>query len=57
MQKVTVTSVTQAGNKILGTEDKTLYYLIIGEGEEKIVINIGLKSYEAIKKLTEKPKK
>lgn len=56
MLKVSVTSVTQTGNKILGTEDKTLYYLIIGEGENKVVINVGLKTYESIKKLTTKEK-
>lgn len=35
----------------LGKEAKTLYYLIIGEGENKIIINIGEKTHNSINEL------
>lgn len=55
--KVTVTSTKQMGNEILGTKEKTLYYLIIEQGEMKAVINVGEKTYNSVKAITEqKPK-
>ena len=38
----------------LGREEKTLYWLIIGEGEEKYALNVGEKSYEEVNKLIAK---
>lgn len=52
--EVNATSVTQAANKILGTIDKILYYLIIGEGAEKIVINVGKKTHDSVLDYTKK---
>lgn len=50
--KIQTTTVTQTANEILGTESKTLYYLIVtNEKEEKTTINVGQKTHESIKKL------
>lgn len=43
---------TQTAVPELGQAEKTLYYLIIGEGDNKVVINVGQKTYEKIEKLT-----
>ena len=51
---VNVTSTTQKGNEVLGTNDKTLYYLILGEGENKTVINVGEKTFNNVKELLTK---
>lgn len=53
--KVNVTTVTQTANKLLGTEEKTMYFLILEEGTEKLVINIGKKTHDRVLDLT-KPK-
>lgn len=50
--EVKTTSVTQSANEMLGTKDKTLYYLIIGEGETKVTINVGEKTHKAVNNLT-----
>ena len=51
---ITTTSVTQTANKILGTEEKTLHYLIIeNKKKEKLVINVGEKTSNGVKKLME----
>lgn len=50
--EVLTTSVKQEANAVLGTKEKTLYYLIIGEGETKVLINVGEKTHENVKKLT-----
>ena len=34
----------------LGREEKTMYWLIIGEGKEKYALNVGKKSYEKVTK-------
>lgn len=47
----------QAAIPEIGREAKTLYWLIIGEGEDKITINTGKATYDKIKKLEDKPKK
>ena len=53
MKQVTVkvASVKQEGNEILGTKEKTLWYLVIGEGENKIQLNVGKKTFNGVKKL------
>lgn len=42
---------TQTAVPELGQPEKTLYYLIIGEGTDKVVINVGQKTYEKINRL------
>ena len=51
--KVNTTSVTQSANEILGTEEKTLYYLIIETSKGKLTINVGKKTHDQVKWLTE----
>lgn len=55
--EVTTTSTKQEANDILGTPAKTIYYLIIGEGENKVVIHVGQKTHDSIKTLTTKTTK
>lgn len=50
--EVATTSVTQTASEVLGTKEKTLYYLIIGEGDNKAVINVGEKTHNTVKELT-----
>lgn len=52
--EVNTTVTKQEANEMLGFAAKELYYLIIGEGENKLVINVGLKTHEAVKKLVTK---
>lgn len=43
-----------------GTKEKTLYYLTIGTGEKKLILNVGEKTYNTIKQMEEEkiiPKK
>jgi hypothetical protein len=46
------TKIVQPENTILNTKEKTLYYLIIGEGTERMTINVGEKTYNNAKKIT-----
>lgn len=50
--EVVTTSVTQSANEVLGTKEKNLFYLIIGEGENKVTINVGEKTHNQVKELT-----
>lgn len=51
--KVTTTKVTQTANEVLGTAEKTLYYLILEvEGKEKMVVNVGEKTHDKVLELT-----
>ena len=52
--KISTTKQTQGALPELGREERTMYWLIIGEGEEKYAINIGKKSYEKVNKLITK---
>lgn len=54
LTNVTVTKVKQEANAVLNTEEKTLYYLIIGEGQGKAIINVGVKTYTTIAQLESK---
>lgn len=53
-QEVNVTEVTQTANSILGTTETKKYFLIIGQNEKKVVINIGQKTFNSIKELNGK---
>lgn len=50
--EVATTSTKQGANEVLGTKEKELYYLIIGEGESRLVINVGQKTHDSVKELT-----
>lgn len=43
--------VTQSPNTILGTPEKTLYYLVINTKNGQHIINIGKKTHDAIEEL------
>ena len=49
--KVTVAKSTQSAIPELNKPEKNLYYLVIGEGEKSISINVGEKTYEQVKAL------
>lgn len=51
--KITTTSVTQTANEILGTKEKKLYYLLIETPKGKMQLNVGEKTHDEVKKLTE----
>ena len=50
-QEVKVTTSTQTAIPELKRPEKTMYFLIIGEAEKQVVINIGKGNYDAIKSL------
>ena len=52
--KISTTKQTQGALPELGREEKTMYWLIIGEGVEKYALNVGKKSYEEVNKLIAK---
>lgn len=57
--KIETTTVTQTGNAVLGTEEKSLYYLIVTANEgktfaEKLIINVGQKTHDKVKSMMEK---
>ena len=49
--KISTTKQTQGAMPELGREEKTMYWLIIGESEDKYILNVGKKSFEEINKL------
>lgn len=55
--KVAITQTKQTGNEALGTPDKILYYLILGEKPDMTVINVGEKTYNGVAKQLEKENK
>lgn len=54
--KIETTTVTQTANDVLGTKEKTLYYLIIENSQEKMIINIGEKTNKLVEKLIKEDK-
>ena len=53
---VQTTFVEQSANEVLGTKSKKLYFLIMETPVGKLQINVGEKTYNEVKRLTEKPK-
>lgn len=51
---VQVAKATQSAVPELNMAEKTLYYLIIGSGDAKVQINVGEKTYNAVKKLEDR---
>lgn len=50
---VTTTSVKQEANDVLGTPEKTLYYLILkNEKGGQMIVNVGQKTHDQVKELT-----
>lgn len=49
--KIQVTTSTQSAIPEINREQKTMYYLIIGDGMDKAVINVGEKTYHTVGKL------
>lgn len=39
--------------KVLDIYEKEQLYIVLGEGEKKVVINVGEKNFEKVKKITE----
>ena len=52
--KISTAKQTQNAIPELDREEKTMYWLIIGENEDKYALNVGKKSYEEINKLIAK---
>lgn len=53
MLKVQTATAKQPAIPETGRKETTQYYIIIGEGESKVIINTGEKNYLATKKLIE----
>lgn len=52
--KIQTTTVTQTANDILGTPVKELHYLIVeNQKGEKLIVNVGKKTRDQVKKLLE----
>lgn len=49
--RTTTTTVTQTANQVLGTKERTLYYLIFETDKGKLVINVGEKTHNKVKEL------
>lgn len=52
--KVQTANTVQMAIPALKREEKTLYYLIIGEGDDQVVINVGDKTYKSVENLLKK---
>lgn len=52
--EIATTSVTQVGNAVLERPEKTVYYLIVRIGKEKIVVRTGEETHNKILELTKK---
>lgn len=49
--EITVAQSTQSAVPELNKKETTLNYLIIGEGDNKVIINVGEKTYKSVKML------
>lgn len=52
--KVQLAQSTHSAIPELNREERKIYFLLLGEGDEKITINIGEKSYNKIKAIMQK---
>lgn len=50
--QVKTAKVTQTGNKEMGIEEKTLYYLLVVTDKGQKRLNVGKDTYEEITKIT-----
>lgn len=59
MKKLEVTAAksVQTAVPLLDKEEKTIYYVVVGEGPDRIVINVGKKTYDGITKLLNEQEK
>lgn len=55
--KIASTTVTQTANELLGTKEKTLYYLIVENNYRKMIINVGEKTHNDVMKMVEEQTK
>lgn len=54
---ISTTTVKQSANEVLGTTERTLYYLIIeNKKKEKIIVNVGEKTHKGVIELTKNDK-
>lgn len=51
--KIATTSITQGANELLGKKETNLYYLVIETAKGKLTINVGQKTHDEVKRLTE----
>lgn len=49
--KVTTTTTQQTANEMLGKKATVLYYIILEEGTDKMIINVGEKTYNKVNTL------
>lgn len=49
---ITSTSLTQTANAVLGTEEKTIYYLVVEGNNGKMTINVGKKTHDKVMEIT-----
>lgn len=52
--EVKVARTTVEANEVLGRPAKTLEYVIIGEGENRVIVQCGEKTYDGVLKMIEK---
>lgn len=50
---IEVTTITQSSNELLGKKETNLYYLVITTETGKMTINVGEKTHNQVKQLTE----
>lgn len=51
--KIATTSVTQTANELLGTPERVLYYLVMETAKGKIQLNVGKKTHDEVKRITD----
>lgn len=51
--KLETTTVTQSANEVLKTKEKKLYYLVVTTPKGSMTINVGEKTHEKVKNLTD----
>lgn len=54
---IQTTTITQTASELLGKKESKLYYLIIETLKGKMIVNVGEKTHDKVKELTEGTKK